>query len=401
MKGLSARVLSTCFSGFALLAAYQEILSAWSSYLVSTPTLERLEQASRITPLDSALFRQRGIQFLDTKPEVAGKLLRSAVAMNPFDAESLIALGLLEESGGRLQEAESYLSKATSISRRFKPKWALAFFYARQGPLDQFWNSARAAVNTEGADVQPVFALAHEVLKNDPEEVAGLLKLESKQSLKSYVEFLLNQESTSNLGRIALRLDISPESRPLLLTAVDRLIGENRPEEAMPLWNKLAATSGNRQLLPAKGQSLTNGQFRPPLTRGFDWRQSENQGIDLFAAAPENLRIEFSGRQSESVTLLSQFVPVVPNRPYKLSYRYHTSGLNGLTGLYWQAFQANKPATLPSAPLDLVSEGSDSLSFRTEPDTKLLRIEFKYTRPPGAMRLAGTVVLRSAELELL
>ncbi len=401
MKFLSARVLSTFFSGFALIASCQEILRAWSSYLVSIPTLERLEQASRFTPLDSALFRQRGIQCLDTNPEAAGKLLLSAVAMNPFDAESFVALGLLEESGGRLEEAESYLIKATSISHRFKPRWALAFFYARQGPLDRFWNSASAAVNTEDADVQSVFALAHEVLKDDPEEVAGLLKLESKQSLKSYVEFLLKHESTSNLGRIALRMDISPESRPLLLAAVDRLIGENSPEEAMPLWNKLAAASGNRQLLPTKGQSLTNGQFRPPLTRGFDWRQSENQGIDLYAAAPGNLRIEFSGRQSESLTLLSQFVPVVPNSHYKLSYRYHTSGLNGLTGLYWQALQTNKPGTVRSAPLDLVSEGRDAMSFRTESDTKLISIEFKYTRPPGAVRLAGTVVLRSAELELL
>ena len=349
MKRVASRTLPTCFACLVLLAAYQEVLNGWSSYLAISPTSQRLEQASRLTPLDSALLRQRGILCLDTNPEAAANLLRMAVAMNPFDAESLIALGLLKESGGRLEEAEAYLAKATSVSRRYKPKWALAFFYARQGPLDKFWNSASSAANTEGADVQSVFTLAHEVLNGDPDKVGSLLKLQSQQSLKSYVEFLLKQESASSLFQIALRLDIAQQSEPLILTVVDRLIAENKPEEAIPLWNKLAATSGKHQLMPAKGQSLTNGKFRASVNRGFDWLHTENQGVDVYAAAPENLRIEFSGHQSESVTLLSQFVPVLPDRPYRLSYTYSTLGLNGLTGLYWQAFQENKPATQRSA----------------------------------------------------
>ena len=184
------------------------------------------------------------------------------------------------------------------------------------------------------------------------------------------------------------------DSRRLLLATVDHLIKENRIDEAVPLWNRLNTSGGNRQLSPTSGASLTNGRFDASEGRGFDWRHGDNPGIDLRAGGPGDLRIEFSGHQPESVSLLEQYVPVMPDKSYRLSFAYRTAGMTGVTGLYWQVLQV-------TAPLNPVPEGVGTLAFRTGPGLGLVRIALMYARMPGTMRLEGVVTLRSAELEVL
>jgi hypothetical protein len=345
-------------------------------------------------------LRERGILSLDSNQQSAARLLKRSVALNAFEAEALIGLGLLAESGSHIDEAEAYLSRAASVSRRFKPQWALAFFYARRGAEDRFWKAASVAANVESADAQPVFRLAHQVLK-DPERVADSLQLKSQHALTSYLGFLLKQQGSAGLSSVALRLEPNPESRPVLLAAVDRLINQNRTDDAVRLWNRLNRSRRNRQLAAATGTSLTNGLFEAAEGRGFEWRYAANQGIGLRAGAPGDLRLEFSGHQSESATLLDQFVPVIPGRSYRLSFAYATAGLSGPTGLYWQVFQATTPLSPPSDPLNPVPEGAGTLAFQTGPGVELVRLVLRYARSPGTMRLEGIVTLRSAELELL
>jgi tetratricopeptide (TPR) repeat protein len=352
-----------------------------------------LDRASKIVPQNGAFLRELGILTLDANPRAAEQLLQRAVALNSFDADALIGLGLLAESGGSVEHAEEFLIRAVNVSRRFKPKWALAYFYARQRRMDSFWPIASAAANVEGGDPQPVFRLAHDVMK-DPERVADLLQLNNQHALRSYLEFLLRQEGPTALGRVALRIEPNIDSRQLLLATVDQLINQNRIDEAVPLWNRLYASNGNRPLVPTSGASLTNGRFDVSEGRGFDWRHGENPGIDIRDWGPGDLRIEFSGHQPESVPLLEQYVPVVPNKSYRFSFAYRTTGMTGVTGLYWQVFEA-------TAPLKPVPEGVGTLAFRTGPGVGLVRLALMYARAPGTMRLEGGVTLRSAELEVL
>ena len=187
------------------------------------------------------------------------------------------------------------------MSRRFKPKWALAFFYFRQRRFDRFWPAAGVAVNVEAYDA-------------------------SQHALTGYAAFLLARQGVAGLSGVAQRIQRTPESRPLLLTIADRLIAENRSGEAVPLWNQLNAGRGIRPLSPAAGKSLSDDLFATGEGRGFEWRHSGNEGIELRAGIPGDLRIEFSGRQAESATLLEQFVPVLPGRAYRLSFHYDAGG---------------------------------------------------------------------------
>jgi hypothetical protein len=151
---------------------------------------------------------------------------------------------------------------------------------------------------------------------------------------------------------------------------------------------------GGRILSPASGVSLTNGYFDASEGRGFDWRRRDNPGIDQRAGTSGDLRIDLSGHQPESICLIEQYVPVMPDKRYRFSFSYRMVGMNGVTGLYWQAFQA-------TAALNPEPEGLGTLLFRTGSGVRLVRIALMYARIPGNMRFEGVVTLRSARLEML
>jgi hypothetical protein len=397
VKRNSGRVLAAGLSVLALMSVYWEAETARAYHQANHHTVESLDRASQLAPKNAVFWRERGVLRLDADPQAAEEFLKRSMTLNAFEAEALIGLALLAESGGRVHQAESDLIRATHLSRRFRPIWALAFFYARQGKLDQFWPVASTAANIEGADATPLFRLCHQI-SPDPERIAELLQLHNQHTLLSYLEFLLKQKNTPTISQVAQQITLTPESRSVLLNVVDRLINETRIIEAVQIWNHLNSARETRPLSPTNGISLSDGQFASSEGRGFDWRHAEHAGVELRAGAPGDLRIEFSGHQKESLTLLEQFVPVLPDRVYRFSFTYGTAGLNDPTGLHWEVFPSTDPLV---SPLNSAAEGSGYLAFRAGPDVGLVRIALVYKRAPGTTRLEGIVTLRSASLDLL
>lgn len=278
-----------------------------SEYFMSPGTTEALARATRLAPLDADLWRRLGISSLDTDPVAAKRYLERAAQLDSFDANALIGLGLLAESSRNFDEAERNLVRAASLSQRFKPKWAVAYFYARSGRLDDFWPAAALAANIPSADIKPILQLAQSLQDNDPGDLAGLLKLDTQYGRAEYLRFLLSRPGSSGVSRIALGVRPNPETRDLLMAACERLIETRRGAEAVQLWNSIAGTN----LSPHQGVSLTNARFENSGLRGFDWRSASNPGITA-TTRPEGLRLEFSGRQPEDFNVIEQFVPVLP-----------------------------------------------------------------------------------------
>jgi hypothetical protein len=328
------------------------------------------------------------VLLLDSDPSAAARLLDRAIELDAYDSESHIGRGLLAESAGRLEEAEQYLRRAAALSRRFRPHWALAFFYARHSRTDLFWKAASVAANIEAADPQPVYRIAHQ-LSGDPGIVPDELNLETQHALASYAAFLLQEQGPTALGRTALRVDPTTEHRELLLAVTDRLIEQDRVDEAVQIWNRL---HGSRVLDPGAGLSLTNQHFESRDARGFGWRQIPNLGIELHPRAGGGVDLEFSGREPESAALLEQVAPVLADRNYRFVFDCSGSNGNGPSGLAWEIAPTGERLSF---------EGPRMLTFHTPAGKRTVRIALKYARPLGVMRLEGTVTLHSAELRLL
>src|SRR5205085_2759077 len=85
-----------------------------------------------------------------------------------------------------------------------------------------------------------------------------------------------------------------------------------------------------------------NGGFEKPfLSEAFDWRLFDLPGVAARrGGSPAALRLSFSGKQPETCEILSQFVPLLPEKEYRLRILYETSGLEGETGLKWGVMDA-------------------------------------------------------------
>ncbi|HUS05146.1 MAG TPA: hypothetical protein VMZ52_02535 [Bryobacteraceae bacterium] len=393
---MSARYLWTSRAAAAALAALFLSACAWeatvafSEYEAGRGTPAGSIRATKLVPWHGDAWRRLGLSRLDSDPAAATRDLLRATALNISDADSLIALGLLAESRGELASAERYLIAAAGTSKRFKPQWSLAFFYARRGRPDRFWPAAAIAAGIPAADATPVFELAHHWTDN-PNEVTARLKLRSQHALLQYLSFLLTKGGAGGLAELSLRIDVTVDSQAMLLESCERLIASQRTREAILLWNRMSS-----ELAPERGISLTDKHFQH-TGGGFRWRALSNSGVEL-SSRRDGIRLEFSGNQAEAITLLEQIVPVLPGRFYHFTFAYRTSGMMGATGLSWRVSGAGPEAQSP--PLAALEAGAGSLTFRAGPGD-LIRIALRCERPSGSVRLAGAATMVSADLQLL
>jgi tetratricopeptide (TPR) repeat protein len=380
---------------------------AYADHLVRTNSLDHVRQANRLVPCNSqylgrlsALLDEWGEKRTDS---VA--ILHAAVACNPRDSPSWIELGLKAEAEGNFTMAEKHLLEAARVDRQFDPRWTLANFYLRRNDAEHFWRWAKEAAAMSYGDLAPLFRLSWRMTQD-----AGLILEraipDQPEILAQYVSFLLAENHLEAAAVVAQRLvgRAGKTDLPVLFTACDRFIEEGELQAALNLWGSLCSRKLIAYPAPAVegGRSLTNGEFRmPPLMHGFDWHLQPGEGISMLRQeSPPGLRIIFSGKQSENCELLSQLVPLIPARDYRLSFRYQTSMIPPNAGLHWRIVDAQTGTELAKASPNLSSERerSEAVLFSSTAETRWARVIFEYRRATGTTRVEGSILLREASL---
>lgn len=379
-----------CIAVLCALSARREVTVWRAAWIARQQTPEHLRAALAYAPADAAKWRELGIlllrQGLDSEPA-----FRRALDLNRFESDALVGLAIDAESHGFENAAESFYIRAIQVSQCFRPRYALAAFYARAARREDFWRIAADAANIGLADVAPIVNLARDA-GADPDEIPSLLHLETEHALASYLTIALSQNRPKPLAEVALRLPATRGTQPALLEACDRLIEAGSAEPAVAVWNHLGIF---QKLDPAAGRSLTNPAFSYSPVRGFNWHAIELAGVEV-QAAPSGLRIELTGEQPERALLLEQIAPVLASRKYRFSVISGVPDLSTQAGIEWQIQCAATP--------DVIAYGSPSattLYFTTPSGCGLIRASLVYNRQPGTVRIATTVDLLSAKLELL
>lgn len=376
-------------------AALREI-SVWRSDIIAQQrTPERLSAALAYTPADAAKWRQLGMAQLQSSLDSAASAFRQAVKLNRFETDALLGLAVHAESQQRHADAESLYLQAVGTSRRFKARYALAGFYARTGRGRDFQQTAAAAAAIDKADTGRIVRLARDAGVS-PDDIPVFLNLRTEHALAAYLQIAIAENRPRPLAQVALRLPATPEHLPKLVQACERLIADGAVDGAVAVWNRVNASE---KLDVAAGRSLTDSGFSNHTTGGFNWRHSPVPGVQYRSAS--GLRIELSGDQPEHVLLLDQFAPVLPRRSYRFSVRFDAAQLSTTAGLAWQIQCVSSPEPIAIAQAGTSSAGITSLAFSTRPGRNLIRIMLVYRRQPGTVRIAGTIGLLSAQLELL
>jgi tetratricopeptide (TPR) repeat protein len=383
--------------------SYWAVRLAYADRLASEWTRPAIEHAIHLAPLNSAYY----VRWAEIDPAAALSAMRMAARLNAGNSSVWIELGQVAETNHDFETAENSLLTAVRLDKTFAPRWRLAEYYYRRRDVERFWPAMRTALAASYDDVSPLFRLCWE-LAPDPGTVLRQALPPRNDVLRQYLDFALQQGRLDVAEPIVTELieRASPADVPALLRCCDRLLEKHRTERALSLWNSLAGRRllNDRGLQPAEGRSVTNGRYASPLlSHGFDWRLPGIEGIwTARAGAPSALRFTFSGQESDSSEILSQIMPVMPQRHYRLSVRYETYGMPLEPGLHWRMLDGiagtdllNGTGRLPASD---AGEQGQQYRFDTSVDAQSVRLALGYARVPGQSPTSGSLYLRDVRL---
>ncbi len=324
------------------------------------------------------------------KPALATSALRTAVQLNPRDSTAWMALGLAAEREGEMEPAADDFLAAEQVDRQYLPAWTSANFFFRRGNDAQFWRAATRAAAMSYDDPAPLIELTD---YREPHAIAALERLgDSARLERGYLHFLISQSRWPEAEAVGVRLSSrgDAQDRELLLNFTDRLLGANRGEAALAVWNGLRQFPA---LDPASRGTLVNRNFQTrPTGHGFDWRMTAPpRGSAHWQASKLDYWLPES--TSDACTLLEQWLVLDPGR-YRLRFEYRAEGLAQETGLRWSLLQSGRVEA--SSP-DL--ENNADWNFRVA-NFGVYELAWIYVRAPGATRREGRAELASAALEM-
>jgi tetratricopeptide (TPR) repeat protein len=407
LVGLRSLALIRYFLAFcALVAACYSFLLARAQWLFQRDTASSVPAAVRLVPYNSEYLARLAAW---RQPEKL-PLLHRAIALNPFDFESLIQIGFVEEFQKRdLASAERYYLKAADVNKMFLPKWTLTNFYFRHERSDEFFHWAMATLAITPYSPDPVFTQMW-LMSQDAANIARAIP-NRLRTLLAYAWFLSNNHQYAAIPSVVQRLisavgkgDPHAWGRDDLLAAIeDRLIAAGDRNGSLSVWANMARAGWLQQSVPSGDHPITNEHFMLPFFQhGFDWIPAEVDGIRIEQFPSEGLlRIQFSGDEPQRAILLCQFVPLDANRTYDLRWRVESRLPDLPSGLTWHLQPVDGVGGPDLFSDDLVQTSQQGWQFRAPSGTELYRLSLEYARPLGHPRATGAVVIRgvSANLE--
>ena len=401
------------FSG----AAWWSVRVAQADLLEQRPDAASARQAAALTPASARAHFNAAERISAVNPlsDAEETELRTAVELNPRDSAAWMARGLKAEISGDNARAEQHLLEAARIDHTLRPAWTLANFYVRTDQPAKFWKWIRACLDLVepktqelwSVDARPMFALCWNV-SQDAAEIQRQAVPANRFLLVQYLFFL--EESNRLDAGISDAMLLGPlaetEDLPAFFGLIDRLLGQGRSREAIPVWNALIS----RKLLPyrpldsAAGISLTNGDLEAkPVEHGFDWVFARAAGVyEIYSHTRRSLSFDLNGEEPENCELTAQTLPVVGGRRYRLHFRYSTSDISGTPGLHWAVFDmATQKSITEPVPLEARDQEKDvTLAFETGASMATARLALRYDRLPGTTRPKGVLTISDIKLEL-
>ena len=387
----------------ALTALYWTARIAASDWVFLEWNAQAIRRAVRLAPGNAEYYSG----WAEIEPDRAVTALETAVALNPASSLLRIELGQAAEEKGDYAKAEASLLRAVAMNNNFAPRWVLSDFYFHRRDAERFWPAVKAALATSYDDVSPLFQNCW-ALSSDPRTILEKAIPDRVDVLRQYLVYLLGERRMEAAAPVAAKVLALPDKAAAgaLLTYCNRLLEAGRGGPALAVWNGLS----KQGLIPypavsAEAGTLTNGEFgMPSIGACFDWRFSSPDGVDIGRVGnPPVVYIRLSGNQAQSLDLLSQYVPLLPERDYELSVRYRATGMQEESGLMCRLVQPGGEDLLKETGL---LPGGDQVErdrvfhFRTPADTTLAHLVLGYRRMQGTVRTEGSVMLRGMELSL-
>jgi tetratricopeptide (TPR) repeat protein len=400
MKSAAAFLLRYLLIAGAIAGAYYSSILARASYLYGQDTATSVPAAVRLVPYNSQYIARWAAW--DTDRQIP--LLKEAIALNPFDYQSLIQLGLnAEMTEGDAKTAESYYLKAAAVNKMFLPKWTLTNYYFRQQNLSEFFRWANETLKVSPYSGDPVFTQMW-LMSQDPARLSAVIP-DRPRSLIQYIWFLSNSNQYGAIPPMIQRLvravgNDDPRAwgrDDLIAASLDHVLASGELHTGLQIWTTLRDGRWIAQSVPDANHPLTNGDFRLPFYRhGFDWVSAETEGVRIQQFTDEPLiDIGLSGDQPEHCELLREYVAVEPGFLYKLQWKADALGIPAGSGLAWHLRATNSDTSIESG--DLLN-APQAWEFVAPPNVSGFLLTLEFNRALGHVRPTGHLTLRAVSM---
>jgi hypothetical protein len=402
MKSAAAFYIRYLLIAGAIAGACYSAILGWAEHLFNHDTASSVQAAVQLVPYKSEYVARWAAW--NTSERIP--LLKRAVALNPFDYESLIQLGLFSEiNQGDVKSAETYFLKAAAVNHMFEPKSTLTNYYFRRQSASEFFHWANETLKISPFDGSPVFTQMW-LMSQDAQRLSAVIP-DRPRALIQYTWFLSNSQQYAAIPPIVQRLvSLVGNDDPrgwgrddLIASSLDHVLASGDLHTALQIWTTLRDGRWIAHNVPDANHPLTNGDFRLPFYgHGFDWASLETEGvhIDQFADEP-SVDIGLTGDQAEHCLLLRQYVAVEPGFLYKLQWKAEAEGIPPGMGLAWHLRPVNSEAAEISSK-DLLDTPQE-WEFVAPPNVKSFVLALEYDRPAGRVRPSGKITLRSVSVE--
>ena len=178
---------------------------ALADYRFRQETLPGTQEALRLEPDSAGYYVRLAAIIQESNPVASTEALQRAVALNRWDSQSWVELGLRAEVAGDLAAAERSLLRAASVDQQYLPSWSLVNYYFRRGDSERFWFWARQATQMAYGDLAPLVTLCWKVT-SDGALIEQKLDIHKADLEANYLTYLTNQNRIEPMTHAATRL---------------------------------------------------------------------------------------------------------------------------------------------------------------------------------------------------
>lgn len=313
-----------------------------ASVFASRTELPKLERAVRLSPGNADYRHRLGryFAFVAGDPQSAIDNLRTAVALNPYDARYWLDLAGAYQVTGDINGQRTALDRALQAEPTAPDvAWEAANFFLIDGEIDRALREFRVVIEN---DISLVDASLRACWRVRPDADALLRDAVPARadSLISFLTLLRSKQETEGAIKTWNRLAQLHEKfqNRYLYEYVRYLIEVHRPDAAMSAWEQTADILGLSAYLPTDDNLVVNGDFSLEiLNGGFDWTYVNRTGVQPLLD-PSDFR---QGHRSLSITFLGpgindagiqQLIPVRGATTYDFSAYYKSADFQGAGG---------------------------------------------------------------------
>ncbi len=328
-------MLTTVYIGFVVRGFIADRFSAKLD-------LTSLQTAATLEPENGDYQYRLGEYFLQTQqsPRTAIPFIKSAAALNPYDARYWLALSRTYRRLNDDDHQKDALQHATTADPSNPDvAWDEANFYWSRGETDEALREFRIVLENDPY-LPPAALEACWRIKPDVKTLLRAVVPRNADIYSTFFELLISKnepDAAATVWSEMLELH-QPVDRRYVFEYVRYLISRRQGGQAQQVWEQSTNLCDLSEYQPSAENRVVNGDFSlPVLNGGFDWTYEKLSDVSLALDSTES----HAGHRSLSIVFdshgmgdvgIRQLIPVAPNTNYDFSAYFKSQALEGAGG---------------------------------------------------------------------